>query len=125
MRYPGEGLSSAANGKGTRKKFKAKRTSEAHNAAQGIKSWRHCLENWSSGDFAAKPTLHRPTEASRFELELTEGRYHQVKRMFASQGCEVIRLHRSRFGATELGDLPPGQWRLLPLPATTKPGEIT
>lgn len=51
-------------------------------------------------------------------LELTEGRYHQVKRMFASQGCEVLRLHRSRFGEVELGDLPPGQWRLLPLPAT-------
>lgn len=50
-------------------------------------------------------------------LELTEGRYHQVKRMFASQGCEVTRLHRSRFGEIELGGLPPGQWRLLPLPA--------
>ena len=62
-----------------------------------------------------------PREA---RLELTEGRYHQVKRMFASQGCEVIRLHRSRFGATELGDLPPGQWRLLPLTAITTPGGI-
>lgn len=49
-------------------------------------------------------------------LELTEGRYHQVKRMFASQGCEVIRLHRSRFGNYELGDVQPGQWRLLPRP---------
>lgn len=49
-------------------------------------------------------------------LELTEGRYHQVKRMFASQGCEVIRLHRSRFGDYELGDVQPGQWRLLSRP---------
>jgi 16S rRNA pseudouridine516 synthase len=48
-------------------------------------------------------------------LELTEGKYHQVKRMFASQGYEVRRLHRSRFGPFELGDLPAGQWRLLPL----------
>lgn len=46
-------------------------------------------------------------------LELTEGRYHQVKRMFASQGCPVVRLHRSRIGALELGDLPEGQWRLI------------
>lgn len=53
-----------------------------------------------------------PREA---RLELTEGRYHQVKRMFASQGCEVIRLHRSRFGEFELGDLQPGQWKLLAL----------
>jgi 16S rRNA pseudouridine516 synthase len=49
-------------------------------------------------------------------LEITEGRYHQVKRMFASQGYEVTRLHRSRFGAYELQDLKPGQWRFLPLP---------
>lgn len=44
-------------------------------------------------------------------LELTEGRYHQVKRMFASQGCPVIQLHRARFGALELGGLEVGHWR--------------
>ncbi|MBI5775714.1 MAG: rRNA pseudouridine synthase [Verrucomicrobia bacterium] len=48
-------------------------------------------------------------------LELVEGRYHQVKRMFASQGCTVTRLHRSRFGEFELGGLAPGQWRLVPV----------
>lgn len=46
-------------------------------------------------------------------LTLTEGRYHQVKRMFASQGCVVTRLHRSRFGEFTLDGLAPGQWRLL------------
>ncbi len=50
-------------------------------------------------------------------LELIEGRYHQVKRMFASQGIMVTALHRSRFGDFELGDLKPGEWRLLPVPA--------
>ncbi len=49
------------------------------------------------------------------ELTLTEGRYHQVRRMFASQGCEVLALHRARFGDLELGELPPGQFRELPL----------
>jgi 16S rRNA pseudouridine516 synthase len=44
-------------------------------------------------------------------LDLVEGRYHQVRRMFASQGFRVTSLHRSLFGALELGDLPPGQWR--------------
>ena len=44
-------------------------------------------------------------------LDLIEGRYHQVRRMFASQGFRVDSLHRSRFGALDLGDLPPGQWR--------------
>ena len=53
-----------------------------------------------------------PREA---ELTLTEGRYHQVRRMFASQGCEVLTLHRSRFGPLEPGDLPAGQWRELAL----------
>lgn len=44
-------------------------------------------------------------------LDLVEGRYHQVRRMFASQGFRVISLHRSHFGALDLGDLPAGQWR--------------
>jgi 16S rRNA pseudouridine516 synthase len=44
-------------------------------------------------------------------LDLVEGRYHQVRRMFASQGFRVTSLHRSQFGALELGNLPPGQWR--------------
>jgi 16S rRNA pseudouridine516 synthase len=49
------------------------------------------------------------------ELTLTEGKYHQVRRMFASQGCEVLTLHRLRFGHLDLADLPVGQWRELPL----------
>lgn len=47
-------------------------------------------------------------------LTLTEGKYHQVKRMLAAVGNRVERLHRSRIGALELPpDLPPGQWRWL------------
>lgn len=49
-------------------------------------------------------------------LHLNEGRYHQVRRMFASQGYHVEQLHRSRFGPYELGDLEQGEWRHLPLP---------
>ncbi|MDD3179101.1 MAG: pseudouridine synthase [Opitutaceae bacterium] len=52
-----------------------------------------------------------PREA---ELTLTEGRYHQVRRMLASQGCEVLALHRVSFGDLTLGDLPAGAWRELP-----------
>jgi 16S rRNA pseudouridine516 synthase len=47
------------------------------------------------------------------ELTLTEGRYHQVKRMFGHFGYEVLRLHRSRFGSFVLDDLTPGQWRAI------------
>ena len=47
-------------------------------------------------------------------LTLTEGKYHQVKRMIAAMGNRVETLHRSRFGALALpADLAPGQWRWL------------
>ena len=46
-------------------------------------------------------------------VTLTEGRYHQVRRMFASVGNHVETLHRSRVGGLTLNDLPAGQWRVL------------
>jgi len=46
-------------------------------------------------------------------LTLTEGRYHQVRRMFAAVGNHVQALHRSRIGGLELGELAPGEWRAL------------
>ncbi len=61
------------------------------------------------------PAELKINSAREAELTLTEGRYHQVRRMFASQGVEVLTLHRTRFGPLELGALAPGQWRELPL----------
>jgi 16S rRNA pseudouridine516 synthase len=46
-------------------------------------------------------------------LTLTEGRYHQARRMFAAVGNHVEALHRSQVGGLTLGDLPIGEWRLL------------
>ena len=47
-------------------------------------------------------------------LVLTEGKYHQVKRMIAAVSNRVEGLHRSRIGALQLPpDLAPGQWRWL------------
>ena len=47
-------------------------------------------------------------------LTVTEGRYHQVRRMFAAVGNHVETLHRERMGGLVLpADLAPGQWRLL------------
>lgn len=48
-------------------------------------------------------------------LTLIEGKYHQVRRMFASQGWTVTSLHRERFGDLDVADLAPGTWRELPL----------
>ncbi len=46
-------------------------------------------------------------------LTLHEGRYHQVRRMFAAVGNHVQALHRSRIGGLGLSDLAEGQWRQL------------
>ncbi|GAB2508165.1 pseudouridine synthase [Lysobacter humi (ex Lee et al. 2017)] len=46
-------------------------------------------------------------------LTITEGRYHQVRRMFAAVGNHVEALHRVRIGGLDLGELPAGQWRAL------------
>lgn len=51
--------------------------------------------------------------ARHARLTLTEGRYHQARRMFAAIGNHVEALHRSRVGGLELDDLPSGEWRLL------------
>ena len=48
-------------------------------------------------------------------LTLTEGRYHQVRRMFAAAGATVLALHRESFGPLDLGGLAPRAWRTLPL----------
>ena len=52
-------------------------------------------------------------DARRARLTLHEGRYHQVRRMFAAVGNHVDALHRERVGGLTLGDLPDGQWRAL------------
>jgi 16S rRNA pseudouridine516 synthase len=46
-------------------------------------------------------------------LTLTEGRYHQVRRMFAAVGNHVQTLHRSRIGGLALDSLAPGAWSAL------------
>lgn len=64
-----------------------------------------------------KPT--RPSELEilnvmRCRLSLHEGRYHQVKRMFAAVGNRVVALHRESIGSIVLDiSLAPGQYRAL------------
>ncbi len=53
---------------------------------------------------------HGPCEAT---LILEEGRYHQVRRMFAAVHNHVERLHRARLGPLDLGDLEASAWRML------------
>ncbi len=52
-----------------------------------------------------------PTQA---RVSVTEGRYHQVRRMFAAVGNHVEALHRDRVGALALpADLAPGAYRVM------------
>ena len=47
-------------------------------------------------------------------ITITEGRYHQVRRMFAAIGNRVVRLHRTQIGALKLPDtLEQSSWKLL------------
>lgn len=55
-----------------------------------------------------------PTGPCTLRLTVTEGKYHQVKRMIAAAGNRVEALHRSHIGGLALpDDLAPGQWRWL------------
>ena len=47
------------------------------------------------------------------EVELAEGKYREVRRMFEAQGLAVSHLRRTQIGRIKLGDLPAGRWRTL------------
>lgn len=60
------------------------------------------------------PALLEILGAQQARLTITEGRYHQVRRMFAAVGNHVTALHRDRIGGLDLPtDLQPGDWRIL------------
>jgi 16S rRNA pseudouridine516 synthase len=62
------------------------------------------------------PLLPATLEAlapTQVRLTLHEGRYHQVRRMFAAVGNHVVALHRSQIGGIGLDGLPAGEWRAL------------
>ena len=62
------------------------------------------------------PAQLRALDGNRAEVTVQEGRYHQVRRMFAAHGLQVSALHRTRFGEWTLGDMKPGQWALAHAP---------
>ncbi|AZM95825.1 pseudouridine synthase [Vreelandella venusta] len=61
-----------------------------------------------------QPAVLRFITPQQAELTITEGRYHQVKRMFVALGNHVNALHRRSIGDVVLpDDLAPGEWREL------------
>ena len=81
------------------------------------------IEQFKSGvQLQGEASLTRPAELVIIEdcqnkevlLTITEGKYHQVKRMFAAVYNKVVGLHREQIGDIVLpDDLEPGQWRYL------------
>ena len=66
-----------------------------------------------SEDTPLVPAMLEVRDPRHASVLLTEGRYHQVRRMFAAVGNHVDALHRSAIGGLTLGDLPVGEWRAL------------
>ena len=101
-------------------------TSPRHECAKTYRAWLAdpvepaVIEQFASGvQLRGERQLTRPAELELVTptealLTIHEGKYHQVKRMFAAVGNKVIRLHRERVGSLALGsDRAPGQYRAL------------
>ncbi|MDD3412291.1 MAG: pseudouridine synthase [Eubacteriales bacterium] len=78
---------------------------------------RAFAEGVNLGDFVSAPAemrvLDSTPEESRAVLWLTEGKFHQVKRMFEARGRTVTALHRAAFGPLTLDGLSEGEYRPL------------
>lgn len=99
---------------------------KAHVAKRYLVTLDRPLEGHEAGLFASgtlmldsettplKPAVLQPLSSHTAWLTITEGRYHQVRRMFAAAGNHVIALHRDRIGALDLPEsLAPGRYRIL------------
>ncbi|MFA0442302.1 16S rRNA pseudouridine(516) synthase [Vibrio sp. 10N.286.49.C2] len=63
-------------------------------------------------DTLTKPAKLEAISSCDVRLTITEGKFHQVKRMFSAVGNKVIALHREKIGDVEL-DVGAGEWRYL------------
>ncbi|WP_424443817.1 pseudouridine synthase [Phenylobacterium hankyongense] len=81
----------------------------------------HEAERFASGELMLEgedkpllPARLEPLSERQAWLTISEGRYHQVRRMFAAVGNHVEALHRDRIGGLDLpSDLAPGVFRLM------------
>lgn len=100
-----------------------------HPKAHAEKHYRVTLRDALSGDESAlfatgtfmlkgedkplKPAIWRTESPHSGVMILTEGRYHQLRRMFGAVGNHVVALHRFQTGGLALGDLGQGDYKIL------------
>ena len=94
------------------------RPPEPCSSAQSVGSDAHIAPVIAAGNDAAVPAAggvrgRLPTTTALLEITIHEGRNRQIRRMAEAAGLRVTRLKRIAEGPIRLGDLKPGQWRLL------------
>ena len=86
-------------------------TSDGAAAHNLLSPRRHCEKVYR---FTSAPCRVEMKDPEHGEIVLTEGKYHQIKRMFQAVGSEILTLERIRFGGVPLDpSLAPGEWREL------------
>ncbi|MDR2689139.1 MAG: rRNA pseudouridine synthase [Azoarcus sp.] len=83
---------------------------EGQLATDGLALLNHGLE---LDDRALRPAKVEWINDDQLRFILREGRKRQIRRMCELVGLKVLALKRVRIGQVRLGELPPGQWRLL------------
>ncbi|MBQ7226879.1 MAG: rRNA pseudouridine synthase [Clostridia bacterium] len=63
--------------------------------------------------YATKPCKIERIDNNSGYITLTEGKYHEIKRLFGARGNKIVFLKRISFSSIVLGDLPEGEWRFL------------
>ena len=93
-----------------------KHVAKVYEAQLDLPVTQAAIDSFATGidlsDFVSKPAQLKALDGNKGEVALTEGKFHQVKRMFEACGLQVLELHRKAIGPLTLDeDLEPGQWR--------------
>jgi pseudouridine synthase len=97
---------------GVRKKYLA--SVEGRVAGEMLGRFTHGVYHQGERLKAEKARLVSASKTrSVVELELAEGKYREVRRLFEAEGMSVRRLQRIQIGKIKLGELKPGKWRTL------------
>jgi len=87
-----------------------------------VSNWfvRHLKEGVDIEGYVTKPARAKKLSEKEVEITLTEGKKHQIRRMAAALGYQVIRLVRLSLGPIALGRMKKGELRELSQEERTK-----